>query len=262
MWRYLKLYYYFVRFSLSRAMEFRMDFFFRIVMDVLFYLVNISFYKIIFLNTSLLGGWNEAQMLVFVAGYLVVDALNMTIFSNNAWWLPIYINKGELDYYLVRPVSSLFFLSLRDFAVNSFMNLLMAIGILVWALWQYPVPLGLGRLLLFGTLLINGTLLYHLFHLLTIIPVFWVHSGRGIEQVFWGFSRSMERPDRIFYGWVRKFLTTIIPFSLMASFPARILLEGIDWRLLSNIIVVTILFFLVIVWLWRMGLRAYSSASS
>ena len=38
--RYLRLYLYFLRFSFSRAMEFRLDFYFRILMDVAFYVVN------------------------------------------------------------------------------------------------------------------------------------------------------------------------------------------------------------------------------
>ena len=45
----------------------------------------------------------------------VADAIHMTVFSNNMWWFPIFINRGDLDYYLIRPVSSLFFLSLRDY---------------------------------------------------------------------------------------------------------------------------------------------------
>ena len=63
--------------------------------------------------------------MVFVGSVFVADALIMTVFSNNLWWLPIYVNRGDVDYYLVRPVSSLFMLSLRDFAANSFLNLLM-----------------------------------------------------------------------------------------------------------------------------------------
>ena len=66
----------------------------------------------------------------------------MTVFANNMWWLPIAVNRGDLDYYLVRPVSSLFFLSLREFAANSFLNLLLATGILVWALARYPASPG------------------------------------------------------------------------------------------------------------------------
>jgi ABC-2 type transport system permease protein len=129
--RYLRLYLYFLRFSFSKAFEFRVDFWFRVVMDAFYYAVNIGFYRVLYVHTDLLAGWDERQVMVFVGSYLVVDGLNMTVFANNLWWLPINVNKGNLDYYLVRPVSPFFFLTLREFAANSFVNLLLALGVLV-----------------------------------------------------------------------------------------------------------------------------------
>ena len=122
MWRYLRLYLNFLRFSFSRAMEFRVDFFFRVGMDTIWYAIHLTFFTVLFRHTGLLGGWDFDQCLIFAASLFVADAIQMTVFSNNMWWLPIYVNKGDLDYYLVRPVSSLFFLSVRDFAANSFLR--------------------------------------------------------------------------------------------------------------------------------------------
>jgi ABC-2 type transport system permease protein len=262
MGRYFKLYLNFLRFSFSRAMEFRIDFFFRIVMDVFYYGVNIAFFKIIFLHTSLLGGWNEAQMMVFVGCFLVLDALNMTMLANNLYNLPLFINRGDLDYYLIRPVSSLFFLSLRDFAANSFVNLIMAVGILGWAIVGYPGPVSLQGLAFLGLMLLMGFMLQFAVRILTIVPVFWWHSGHGLEIVYWHMVRFVERPDRIFTGVVRVLLLTVLPFGLMASFPARMFLEPFNWMVLLHLLVVTVGFWLVALLLWRRGLRAYSSASS
>ena len=123
-------------FPLSKAMEFRFDFSFRVFMDFAYYGIQIAFYNVIFLQTTALGGWNRDQALVFMGGYLVVDGIAMTFFSNNLWWLPTAVNRGDLDYYLTRPVSSLFFLTLRDFPANSLINLVFALGILAWAVWR------------------------------------------------------------------------------------------------------------------------------
>jgi ABC-2 type transport system permease protein len=239
-----------------------MDFFFRIFMDALYYAVNLAFFRLIYLNTSMLGGWNEHQIMIFVASYLLVDAINMTLTSNNAWWIPIFINRGDLDYYLVRPVSSLFFLSLRDFAVNSFINLLMTVGILIWAISRYPDPIPWTRYPLYLALIFNGAFLYYLIRMLTLIPTFWTHSGRGYDQIFWSTARAMERPDRIFQGWARRLFTWLVPFAVIASFPTRLLLEDFSWAILGHLMVVTGVFFGLVVGFWRVGLRAYSSASS
>ncbi len=260
--RYLRLYLYFLRFSFSRAMEFRLDFFFRIIMDIFYYGINIGFYSLIFIHTDLLGGWTMDEMLIFISGFLVVDAISMTVFANNLWMLPEYINKGELDYYLIRPVSSLYFLSLRDFAANSFVNLLMAVGIMVWALIRYPAPLSFGLIALYVLLILFGSLLRYLVRMIFIIPTFWFHSARGFEMVFFYLNRFIERPDMIFTGWVRLMLTTVLPFGLMASFPARLLLDGFEIKTFLHFSVIILVFFFIVQWFWKTGLKAYSSASS
>lgn len=262
MWRYVRLFAYFLRFSFSRAMEFRVDFFFRIVMDSVFYLVSILFFEVLYLHTPEIGGWGQNQMMVFVAGFLIIDAISMTLFANNLWFLTMYVNRGDLDYYLVRPVSSLFFLSLRDFAANSFMNLVMAFAILGWALSRYEGSVTPGSVMLYVILIINGAYLRYCVRMLTLLPVFWLQSASGLESVFFHMARFVERPDRIYTGAARLLFTTALPFALMASFPARIFLEGFDGQVFGTVAVATVAFSIILVVLWQRALRAYSSASS
>lgn len=260
--RYMRLYANFLRFSFSKAFEFRIDFYFRILMDIIYYAVNILFFKVIFLHSNILAGWTEAQVMVFVGAFIVIDALNMTIFANNFWAMPSLINKGNLDYYLLRPVSTLFFISFQDFAANSFVNLLIAGGILVWTMIQYPDPISILNLVLFLFLILNGTLLYAFVRLLFVLPVFWTHSSRGLDMMFWGFARFMERPHQIFYGAVRIILLTVLPFALMASLPTEVLFSSNPWPIVGYCVLLSCVFFISVLGLWRLGLRSYSSASS
>jgi ABC-2 type transport system permease protein len=260
--RYVRLYLYFLRFSFSKAMEFRVDFFFRIIMDCIYYVVNILFFKVIYLHTPVIAGWREDQIMVFVGAYILVDALNMTIFSTNLWWLPWLINKGELDYYLIRPVRPLFFLSLREFSANSFMNLIIAAGFLIYALTQYQGSFNVGDLFLFALLIINGTILYFCIQMLTILPVFWTQSTRGFVDLFFTLGQAMERPHRIYKGFFKVLFTTLLPFALIASFPMQIFLEGADLKTMLHLTAVTAGFFFLLNFFWSKGLRNYSSASS
>jgi ABC-2 type transport system permease protein len=260
--RYLRLYLHFLEFSFVKAMEFRLDFFMRIVMDIIYYAVNIGFFRVIYAHTPSLGGWNESQTMLFVSIFLLIDAIQMTVFTSNLWSLPAKVTTGSLDYYLTRPVSSLFFLSLQEFAASSVVNVLIVFGIVIWALGLNSAVVTPGSLVLLTLLVINGVLLYFLIAMAFIIPVFWTHSGRGFAETFYLFTRFMERPDRIFTGTMRLFTTVLLPCSLVASFPARLFLEGFDWGVFLHLIGVTCLFALSIRWVWAKGLAAYSSASS
>jgi ABC-2 type transport system permease protein len=246
----------------SKAFEFRFDFYMRIIMDLFYYAVAIAFFRVIFLHTSTLGGWNESQMMVFVSGYLIVDAINMTVFANNMWGLAPIINKGELDYYLVRPVSSLFFLSLRDFAANSFLNLLCAFGIFVWAIHGYTPWPGIAKIVLFFLMLFNGSIIFASLNVMANALTFWTHSPRGFGELVWYMTKFSEKPDRIYTGFTRKVLTLVLPYAVVSSFPARLLLEAFSWHILLHMIGVSLFFVGMLILLWNRGLCDYSSASS
>lgn len=260
--RYLRLYLHFLRFSISRALEFRLDFLFRVGMDTVFYLVTLAFFRTLYAHTESLGGWSLDQIDVFVCGYLWVDALYMTIFSNNVWWLPIAINRGDLDYHLTRPVSSLFFLSLREFAVSSFVNLLMAGGLVVWSLVKYPAPLSAGQVLAFSAFLCLGTYLLYCVRVLFVIPVFWLHSGHGLLEISWSLTHLGERPVQIYRGWLRLALYTLIPMAFIATVPSAVLFDGLSLKALLQAVLVTAAFSGALGWAWKRGLAAYASASS
>lgn len=262
MLRYLRLYAHFLRFSFSRAMEFRFDFFFRIVMDVLWYLVNLAFFRVLYLHTPLLGGWDEPKALVFLATLFLSDALHMTVFANNMWWFPHYVNRGDLDYYLVRPCSSLFFLSLRDFAANSSINLVMTVGFATWVLSRYPAGFDPVNLALYLLLVPTGVLIHYLCEMVFLIPVFWTHQGAGLRSVHYALNKYSQYPDGIYTGWTRRLLTSIVPFALIASFPTRALLEANPWPVAGHMMLVLGGMGAAVTAAWRLGLRAYASASS
>jgi ABC-2 type transport system permease protein len=214
-------------------------------------------------------GWEWEQILVFVCGYLLVDALQMTLFSNNFFWFPIAVNRGDLDYHLIRPVSPLFMVTLREFAVNSFLNLLCALGLMVWALIQYfqAHPQGswmthvfssLGFVFLIGI----GTLIHAGLQWLFLLPVFWTQSTRGFEQAFFTLHRFAERPHQIFTGPLRFVLLSVVPFALIASVPAQVLFGPHRLAGLLNIFGVFVVLMATIAWVWNKALRSYSSASS
>lgn len=260
--RYLKLYLYFLQFSFSKAMEFRVDFFFRVVMDINFYIMQFLFFNILYLHTPILGGWTIDEVTIFIGAYIFTDAFNMTFFANNAWWFPTSINRGDLDYYLTKPVSSFYFIGFKEIAANSFINFLIACGLLSSILIKTPITLEPLKVFIFILCLINGGLLYYMTHLLFLMSVFWSQSPRGFGDVFYATEKVMHRPDGIFKGYFRRFFLHILPFSLMASYPTRYLISENSNSILTEIILSSLLLYLVVYFVWKNGLKSYTSASS
>ena len=115
---------------------------------------------------------------------------------------------------------------------------------------------------MFVLLIGTGTFLYYCLHLLMIIPVFWLHTNRGLAMVFFSLGKLAERPDRIYSGITRKILLTALPLALIASVPTDTLFVGITLQRTLHVAAVVVGLFLVVVLLWKRALRGYVSASS
>lgn len=260
--RYLRLYAHFLRFTFARSAQFRLDFGFRILMDTLWYGHYLVFFAVLGETTTSLGGWDVAQVRVFTGTLFVVDALQMTFVANGMWNLPQAINRGDLDYHLVRPVSTLFFVTAREISASSFVNLLMAVGVLAWAIATYPGSVPATTLLVFVATLPLGLAIHAALHLVFLVPQFWTQSSKGLRDVFWSALNYAFRPDGIYRGYLRRLLTTLLPLAVIASYPARIVIEGPRPGLVLHILAAAVGSWTVAIWLWGRGLRAYGSASS
>jgi ABC-type uncharacterized transport system permease subunit len=173
-------------------------------------------------------------MYIFVSGFLVLDAIVMTVFANNMWWFPVYVNRGDLDYYLTKPVATLFFMSLREFSSNSFMNLIMSMGIFTWSIMNYSQPIEWWKIAIYIVFIFNGATLYYMFNMMFYLPVFWTGSPRGFGALYWTMVHSMERPDRVYTSWVRALFVYIIPFVIMISYPARLVFRTVGLEYLCS----------------------------
>ncbi len=251
-----------IRFSWSRSLQFRTEFWLRIGMDTVFYATNILFFKILYLHSTSLGGLTEWQAVIFVGSYLLVDAFRMTFFVDNFWMLRQLVATGDFDFYLVRPVSALFFITLRGFSPASFVNLFMAVSIVVWGFVQAPVSFAITDLIVYALLLGNGVAIYYILHIFFALTVFWSQSQDGIEPLFYILKRFGERPHAIYPTVARGFLLTIVPFGLIASLPVTNLFGGTSWNTAAFSLFVTLGMSILAWWGWRRAIGAYSSASS
>lgn len=260
--RHIRTYLALVRFSLSRTMEFRFDLFFRFIMDCIFYSLSIAFFHIIFMHTQLLAGWGYHEVLLFLAGGLLLDGIFMTAIARNIWELPRLVNKGELDFQIIRPVSTLFFVMTRHFDFSSFLNVLLGFAILVYAIGLFPEPLTISQLLGYGFLLLNGLVLMVILRMFTVLPVFWTHSELGFHMLYSSLEQVTERPEVIFRGVSHVIFTTVFPFIIMTSFPARWFFGDLSWLEFSYALSLSLIFFFLMLYVWSRGMKVYTSASS
>lgn len=259
--KYLRLYTMFFKTSFIADLEYRVNFATRILVDILWYFGQIITFEVIYQHTDKIGDWNLAQMRVFLGVVFIIDALYMIIISENLDTFSEKVRRGDLDLALAKPVSSQFLLSLQKAATAMLGNLILALAWFIYSLSQLP-----------------DFTWYRLFWLLILIPcglcsfycLRFVLAGSAVifarsenlQFIWYQISRLGMRPDSMYVPWFRWVILTVLPVGMIASVPARAILEPPQWGLFVWCVFLNGFMLYLTTRFWKFALRHYSSASS
>ncbi len=260
--KYLKLWLAFFRNCLTRDMEFKVNFIGDLFIDAIFYGSMYFFWSIIFSYVDVLGDFNQQAVVIFLIVMYLTDTVFVFFFGGNTFILNTMVVKGELDFVLIKPVNSQFFLSLRYVASYSIISFIILSSLLIKLVYDYHGFISIFNSLIFMVSFILGILIFYCFEFIISCLVFWYRNfsvGGWLASEMTKYSR---RPDSIYQGKFRRIVFTIFPMAMITSVPARILIFGPELYLVVSQIIITIIFLLITNLIWNRGLKLYESASS
>jgi ABC-2 type transport system permease protein len=257
---YLSVYREFVGNSFSEAMSYRLHFVLLIVMDLLFYFSALASVDFIYDHVPMIGPWRREQFLFFVSFMLAVDHLHMTFVSENFWNFSLELRTGRLDFVLLRPLGALFTVFFRFIRPASLCNVFVP-----WAcLIHFGRQIGLGAWdwAMLPPLVLLGLVLMVSLEILLSMSMFWLVESMGINFLRMQLQQVSRWPDFVYRYFAQKLFTVLFPILLIGSAPVRFLFDPLDWKPLAAMLVAIGASWLAIGFFWRLGLRAYESASS
>lgn len=247
--------------SFIADLEYRVNFFSRIFTDILWYSAQIITFEVIYKHTNKIGDWNWPQMRVFLGIIFVIDALYMIIIHDNMENFPEKVRKGDLDLLLTKPVSSQFMISLQKASCAMFGNLVLAMGWLVYSLAQLEDFNPLRLLWLIVLIPCGITVIYVIRFIFAATAVIFTRS-ENLQFLWYQIYRLGMRPDSMYFPWFKWMILTVIPVGVIASVPARAILDPPNYViLLWPMILAPVLLYLSNRF-WRFSLKFYTSASS
>lgn len=249
------------RASLIADLEYRANFITRILTDVLWYVAQIFGFEIIYRHTDKIGSWNLEQTRVFLGMLFVVDAVYMIFVHDNFDKFSDKVRKGELDLLLAKPVNSQFMVSLQRASTAMIGNLIVAGGWLAYSLWNLSEfsPM---RLLWLVILIPSGVVVLYVSRFLLSSVALIITRAENLQFMWYQIYRLGMRPDSIYVPWLKMILLSFVPVAIIASLPARALLDPPEpWLFIWSPVLAIILLWLSAKY-WAFCLKRYSSASS
>lgn len=260
MLHHLRLWRRFIIMAFVREAEYRAHFVLTLgqgALEVVFAVLGVL---LIYQYTEQVAGWSRNDLLVLVGVYRLASSLIALQIAPNMTAISGYIRHGDMDFLLLRPVSSQFLVSTRRMNLPELANVVAGLALIVIA--GQGNDWSSGGVLLALALLVCGLLALYALWLLSVTLCFWLVHVDTIDQLFYSAFAAARYPVGFFGAPVRLLFTFLIPIAFATTFPAEALLNRADLRLLPVGLLLTAVALGMSHWFWNFALRHYSSASS
>ena len=261
--RYARIYAALWKNSVAREMSFRANFLLWIVVEVLWFALQLSFISVLYLQTEHIGTWTKWQVVLLIGASHFIQQIFQAFFLVNCTNLSELVRTGRLDFLLLLPVNTRFVVSLRQVDLGGFVNAASALAVMGWAVHRMHLHPTMGEVTGFLLLCLAGILVHYSLMFLLATVSFWTVRAQGIVWGYYNLFQISRMPDEAFGGLFKAVFTFALPMLLVSNVPVRLLADKLSnptpvlWLLLMAVVC-----FAVSEWGWRASVRHYTSASS
>lgn len=262
--RYLSLYGALCRISLIQEMMFKVNFLLWIVVESLWFALQLAFMSVLYNHTDSIGGWSKWQVILLSGASQFLMQLVSIVFMTNLTNLSELIRTGKLDFFLLLPVNARFLISTRKFEAGNVVNALLGLVVMAYALFRLDIVPSVAQVLGFAVLCGAGLLIHYSLMFLLSITAFWTVRAQGVVWGYYNLFNVARLPDSAFpRGAFKAVFTFVIPMLLVSNVPVKLLTDRLDsgWEMVL-LLAMAIGCFGISEWVWRKAMRQYTSASS
>jgi ABC-2 type transport system permease protein len=261
--RYASIYAALWKTSITREMSFKGNFILWIIVELLWFGLQLSFVSVVFSQTSSIGTWSAWQVVLLTGASNFIQQIYQAFFLVNCTNLSELVRTGKMDFLLLLPVNTRFVVSTRQVDISSFANAAFAACVMGFAAHKLHLHPSLMELFGFAGLCIVGLLLHYSLMFMLASVSFWTVRAQGIVWGYYNLFNIARMPDEAFHGAFKAVFTFALPVLLVSNVPVRVLSDrlsspstcllllglGLIWAAVSH-------------WFWKLSLRHYTSAST
>jgi ABC-2 type transport system permease protein len=260
MGRYLQVLRLFWATAIAAELEYRVNF----LLAALSSLGNLSgsvFGLFLFYRTGYqFQGWSWEQALVVLGMFTLLQGFSSTFLAPNLNRIVRHIQQGTLDFVLLKPISSQFWLSVHTLSPWGIPDLLFGIFVIGYAGTRLGLQIN-DYLISVIPILFGFLILYSLWFMLGALSI-WFVKIYNVTEVLRGLLEAGRFPMAAYPTTYRFFFTFIIPVAFLTTVPTEVILGRgeLIWTIGAGLLAIA-LFFASSAF-WRFALRFYTSASS
>lgn len=255
---------YFAQFLKSR-LEYRGDFLFNILAQLIMTLSGLLFIYFLLDGETIpdIQGWSRSEVM-FIYGYAMIPmAIFMTFAMNLYQFGDRYIVQGQFDRVLLRPLSTVFQVLFESFNMESIGSLVAGLGVLLYTASELRIHLGMvDYLWLLVSSISGGVILISVFVFIASLS-FHFEDRLGIGAPVFSLITFGRYPITIFNRTIQIILKWVIPFAFVAFYPATHFFDRSGFEALCYLTpVVAVATAAIAAVAWQYGVSKYSSTGN
>lgn len=261
--RYVAIYAALWKNSVTRETMFKGNFLLWILVECLWFGLQLCFIGVLYLHTNRIGTWTQWQVVMLVGASQFIQQTFQAFFLINCTNLSELVRTGKLDFLLLLPVNTRFVVSFRQVDLGSFVNAALGAAVMGYAARKLHLALTAGQVAAFFGLCVAGILIHYSLMFLLASISFWTVRAQGIVWGYYNLFNVARLPDEAFHGLFKALFTFVVPMLLVSNVPVRLLVNKLTSPgPLLLLILMGLVCFAVSALGWRASLRRYTSASS
>lgn len=261
--RYIRIYGVFLKNNLIGFMEYRANFYASLTMEVVFLLSKLVYLLFAYNFGSPIGGMSPDQTMLYVGVYTLMIAVYTGVFMENLFAMSGLVTSGMLDMYITKPLSLLFMVSLRrvNYAIP-IPNLVAGLTLTITAWKRLGIALDFASVMgLFGIILSSTIVMYAIFMIPQALS-FWFVKSTSVTELSDKTWDLNNMPMTIYSEPLRRIGMFVVPILFMTNMPTLYLIGRMTLAYAVWVCAAPLVFFPLLLVLWKFGVRRYTSASS
>ncbi|MEN9933792.1 MAG: hypothetical protein RLZZ387_371 [Chloroflexota bacterium] len=216
---------------------------------------------VVFTQTETLAGWRLEEVIVLLGLFQVMSGLLEAFIEPNLSWFVSKVISGELDDLLLKPVPSLLMVSMGSCQPWALVQVVVGLAVVAAGLAPLAESVTASGVLSALLVLAAGAVVTWASRVVLASLAFWA-PGMDPTVLYHAFWQLGRYPLSVYHPAVQRLLTWVVPVAFITSVPAAALTRGGSPALVLGSIVAAAGAALVALWVWRRGLRRYTSATS
>ena len=259
---YLRILAAYFRVALAGEVAYRVNFFFQLLQSLVSLVVAIAGRGVVFTYTDALGGWGQEEILALIGVYLLVGGGIGLVIQPGMQAFIESVRDGTLDFTLTKPEDAQLLISIRGVNIWSLIDIMLGLGVLVYALARLGEAVGVVQTGEFLLMLTAGGVIIYSFFLILATLSFWFVRVENLLTIFQSMYEAGRWPVSLYPGWLRYGLTFIVPVAFATTVPAEALTGRVTWVTMAIAVGIAVFLLIVSRYFWRAGLRHYSGTSA